>query len=168
MELARRVLPPREVREARQSCAFQVSSLEHPKMRPLTVQTGQCKNFACDDVAPSPGLGKRIVSQKHLIERVCPAGFEPCPISSKGYEVCITLYLSAKEHRLIVPRQCIDFMNDIESCGGCVGENMPGVDCSADLHAADVSCVDGECVIGTRNLNPTELPANSSCFRCLR
>jgi hypothetical protein len=71
----------------RQSCAFQVSSLEGPKTRPLIVQTGQCKNFACDDIAPSPGLGKRIVLQKHLTERVCPAGFEPCPISSKGYEV---------------------------------------------------------------------------------
>lgn len=38
-------------------------------------------------------------------------------------------------------------MNDIESCGGCVGEDMPGVDCSADVHAAEVSCADGRCVI---------------------
>lgn len=40
-------------------------------------------------------------------------------------------------------------MNDLESCGGCIGLNMPGVDCTADVHAASVSCVMGRCVVGT-------------------
>lgn len=39
-------------------------------------------------------------------------------------------------------------MNDIESCGGCVGEGLPGVDCSADVNAAEIACVDGGCVVG--------------------
>lgn len=52
---------------------------------------GQCSNFACVDVVPSPGLGKRVAVQKHLVERSCPAGFEPCRVSSSGYEVSILL-----------------------------------------------------------------------------
>jgi hypothetical protein len=35
-----------------------------------------------------------------------------------------------------------------------VGEGMSGVDCSAVINAAEVSCVDGKCVIGEYNLPP--------------
>lgn len=61
--------------------------LRNPRNAVVNRVIGQCSNFACVDVAPSPGVGKRVLPQKHLTERVCPAGFEPCPISSRGYEV---------------------------------------------------------------------------------
>jgi hypothetical protein len=50
---------------------------------------GQCLNYACTDVTPTPGLRKRVdfPAQQVIQKRLCPKGFEPCPLYPKGYEV---------------------------------------------------------------------------------
>jgi hypothetical protein len=84
---------------------------------------------------------------QHIVkQRLCPRGFEPCPVVNGGYEVSpFCKLISAGDSRSYL--KCIDIWNDIESCGGCVGHGMAGIDCSADVHAVDISCVSGSCVI---------------------
>ncbi|KAI5449131.1 hypothetical protein NCC49_005269 [Naganishia albida] len=106
----------------------------------------QCFNYACTDVSPTPGLRKRVEFpvQQVIQKQLCPKGYEPCPLYPSGYE-------------------CVDVMNDIESCGGCVGRNMPGVDCSADVHVAAVSCVRGKCVIAACEEGFVVAALNNTC-----
>jgi hypothetical protein len=90
------------------------------------VLTGQCFNYGCTDSTASPGLRKRVdLPSQHVIQqRLCPKGFQPCPIYPKGYEVR-RIRLSRDRRTDQTFPQCVDVMNDIESCGGCVGRNMP-------------------------------------------
>lgn len=54
-----------------------------------------------------------------------------------------------------IRKQCIDVQSSLESCGGCLGSHREtdghsaGVDCTALPNVDSVSCVFGECVIGT-------------------
>jgi len=42
--------------------------------------------------------------------------------------------------------ECVDVEADLRSCGGCVGEGLPGVDCLALPGVRDVTCIRGKCV----------------------
>ncbi|GHJ88021.1 hypothetical protein NliqN6_4423 [Naganishia liquefaciens] len=109
--------------------------------------SGQCFEYACTDPSPTPGLRKRAdwPTRPVVPLKLCPAGFLPCPLYPKGFE-------------------CVDVLNDIESCGGCVGRNMPGRDCSADVHAAVVSCINGECVISECDEGFSIAAENNTCI----
>jgi len=55
---------------------------------------------------------------------------------------------------LLTAHECVDVMNDLESCGGCVelardGQRSEdgGRDCSAIPHIDTVSCQLGKCII---------------------
>ena len=96
---------------------------------------------------------------------VCTNGFVRCGASScinPNTQTCVSgvpVTRSAKRgHFECAPGQtacsvnqnaweCLDTANDLESCGGCIGNG--GVDCS-DLPGADqTSCQSGHCVIST-------------------
>ncbi|GHJ88033.1 hypothetical protein NliqN6_4435 [Naganishia liquefaciens] len=107
--------------------------------------SGQCFQFGCTAPTVSPGLKKRAdLPAQHIVkQRLCPRGYEPCPVFGGGYE-------------------CIDVLRDIESCGGCSG--LGGIDCSADVHAVDVSCVSGHCVISACEYGFTVAAENNTCI----
>jgi len=65
--------------------------------------------------------------------------------------------------------ECINIVNDLESCGGCMypltAYSPIGRDCSTIPGVADVSCLGGECVV--QRCLPGYLPApdGTSCIR---
>lgn len=65
-------------------------------------------------------------------------------------------------------KQCIDIQSSLESCGGCLGSRRgtdgrsAGVDCTALPNVESVSCVFGECVIGTSKCARSEDPVLTS------
>ena len=76
----------------------------------------------------------------------CPGTQRSCPVY--GYTYAGRGYLKAYE--------CVDVQNDLESCGGCVANDSPfgqrtangGRDCSAIPYVDSVTCQKGTCVIG--------------------
>lgn len=67
----------------------------------------------------------------------CPAGLSACPIQN-GLGL-----LSGVEN---VEYECVDFMTDLDHCGGCSSQNFDRFNCRADPHASSVACVSGRCV----------------------
>ena len=63
-------------------------------LTPLRPFSGQCFQNACTAPTVSPGLKKRAdLPAQHIVkQRLCPRGYEPCPVFRGGYEVgCIWL-----------------------------------------------------------------------------
>jgi hypothetical protein len=50
---------------------------------------GQCFEYACTDATSTPGLRKRAaLATQHIVkQRLCPRGYEPCPVVNGGFEV---------------------------------------------------------------------------------
>ncbi|TFK77087.1 hypothetical protein BDN72DRAFT_884676 [Pluteus cervinus] len=73
--------------------------------------------------------GWRKRDHKARVARLCPSGLDACPIAGSlgGYE-------------------CIDTVNDLESCGGCVTTGQ-GQDCTAIPGAWNVGCEQGVCAV---------------------
>jgi len=86
---------------------------------------------------------------------LCPSGHHKRDISywgresqcARGLTACGVLDRSARAW------ECVDTMNDLESCGGCTAPllvgptNALGFDCSALVGVADVSCISGGCIV---------------------
>ncbi|KAG8903269.1 hypothetical protein FRC01_009252 [Tulasnella sp. 417] len=81
----------------------------------------------------------------------CPANYKVCPVlHGRG------------------GKECIDPMNDVESCGGCVAFDDPhatGKDCNSIEDADQVSCVKGKCVIKSCRKGHTVSLDGKSCIR---
>ncbi|GHJ88016.1 hypothetical protein NliqN6_4418 [Naganishia liquefaciens] len=108
--------------------------------------SGLCSEYSCTDALVTPGFRKRggLVGQARIPTRLCPGNLYPCPVYPKGYE-------------------CIDIQNSLESCGGCVGRNLPGIDCSADVNAAEIACIRGRCVIAKCSPGYVVAVENNTC-----
>ncbi|KAI5982738.1 hypothetical protein EDD15DRAFT_80989 [Pisolithus albus] len=90
--------------------------------------------------SPSQALRKRskVAPQVPMFPspNVCPAGLSACPIQESG------LHLGAEN----VEYECVDFMTDLDHCGGCSSQDFDRFNCRADPHASSVACVSGGCV----------------------
>ncbi|KAK4056767.1 hypothetical protein OIO90_002319 [Microbotryomycetes sp. JL221] len=60
----------------------------------------------------------------------CPNGETACPLKSGGFE-------------------CLDVSSSLTSCGGCVGEGLPGVNCLAIPGALNVECQNSQCQVAS-------------------
>ncbi|KAM0791463.1 hypothetical protein ACM66B_005916 [Microbotryomycetes sp. NB124-2] len=60
----------------------------------------------------------------------CPNGETACPLKSGGFE-------------------CLDVTSSLTSCGGCVGEGLPGVNCLAIPGALNVECQNSQCQVAS-------------------
>ncbi|KAI6153816.1 hypothetical protein BKA82DRAFT_3952911, partial [Pisolithus tinctorius] len=67
----------------------------------------------------------------------CPAGLSACPIRNQFG------LLSGDEN---VEYECVDFMTDLDHCGGCSSQDFDRFNCRADPLALSVACVSGRCV----------------------
>lgn len=79
----------------------------------------------------TPTSTYKATRRNEKVMRMCPKGFEACPIQGKkgvtgGYE-------------------CIDTSSDLTSCGGCPG-TIEAKDCSTFDSLAISTCVRGQCV----------------------
>ncbi|KAI6031519.1 hypothetical protein PISMIDRAFT_671445 [Pisolithus microcarpus 441] len=90
--------------------------------------------------SPSQALRKRskVAPQVPMLPspNVCPAGLSACAIQESG------LHLGAES----VEYECVDFMTDLDHCGGCSSQDFDRFNCRADPHASSVACVSGGCV----------------------
>ncbi|KAF8966068.1 hypothetical protein BDZ97DRAFT_716401 [Flammula alnicola] len=100
--------------------------------KPYTLCNGKCGLFkACPSSHP---VYKRGMNGPN--DHRCAEGLTSCPIIGRGLQSW----------------ECVDTENDLESCGGCVlpdhpGMHPEGVDCTAIQDVSDVSCIHGQCVV---------------------
>ncbi|KAL0948237.1 hypothetical protein HGRIS_010837 [Hohenbuehelia grisea] len=99
---------------------------------PKIVSNGQCIQAPC----PSGICARDAVSGLRRRSLFCPHGKTACGVLGRGAKAW----------------ECVDTMNDLESCGGCAfalnNGDASGVDCSTLPHVSDVSCHKGACVVG--------------------
>ena len=87
-----------------------------------------------------------IYRRRGLRRDTCLPGHKNCPIYG----------LSPRGRGYLKGYECVDVRNDLESCGGCVANDSPfgertadgGRDCSAIPNVDSVTCKAGACVIG--------------------
>ncbi|WOO77988.1 Protein priA [Vanrija pseudolonga] len=77
-----------------------------------------------------------------LLARACEPGFTACKANRGTVKNPFQLPMAGDAY---VAYSCIDTQSDLESCGGCPGED--GVDCSAIRGAVSAACVRGRCVV---------------------
>jgi hypothetical protein len=85
-----------------------------------------------------PGLPCRSDPLPSLSQR-----FRGTFVCGKVFPTCWCLSLT-----LVYVRKCVD-VNDVETCGGCIGEHLPGRDCTAIVGVDSVECRKGACKIST-------------------
>ncbi|GBE85220.1 hypothetical protein SCP_0704060 [Sparassis crispa] len=123
----------------------------HPYSPPGSTSPSQCQSgtgfvtsctmsgSTCPSVTPSP-VSSGPPRRRAIKRQLCPKDHKNCPVYGmsglRGYE-------------------CVDIHNDLESCGGCAGNDSPfgqraedgGRDCSAIPNVDFVSCQGGKCII---------------------
>ncbi|KDR72988.1 hypothetical protein GALMADRAFT_125876, partial [Galerina marginata CBS 339.88] len=100
--------------------------------KPYTVCNGQCGLYkGC----PSAHYSKRELAGSRGLK--CPKGLTACSIPGRGADSF----------------ECVNTLNDLESCGGCMVPSFlsysdhDGLDCTAIDGVSDVACVSGKCLI---------------------
>ncbi|KAA1470838.1 hypothetical protein DENSPDRAFT_775647, partial [Dentipellis sp. KUC8613] len=114
---------------------------------PACVSGNPC-GFQCSDgFTPSPAK-KPTDCVCEPPKTVCNGRWEgsgTCASRGEGWMACGVFGGAARAW------ECIDTINDLESCGGCAIPLTPytpfGVDCTAIPGVADVSCLSGSCIV---------------------
>lgn len=101
-----------------------------------TCASGYCSSDGmCDEAPSSPSMKAR---HRRSVVNLSAAfqcggfanGLTACPLPRGGYE-------------------CVDTLNSLENCGGCLNTDPGAIDCSmlGDYGALEVACVSGACVV---------------------
>ncbi|KII94279.1 hypothetical protein PLICRDRAFT_50260 [Plicaturopsis crispa FD-325 SS-3] len=85
---------------------------------------------------------------------MCPAPMSACPVSGS---------LSATSARSADAFECVDFMADLKSCGGCSSLSS-GHDCTTIKGAVGVSCVVGTCKVRSCSAGYTLSADQKTCI----
>ncbi|KDQ51341.1 hypothetical protein JAAARDRAFT_62557 [Jaapia argillacea MUCL 33604] len=92
----------------------------------------------------SPSTRKRDVPVKRDV--CAKVGHKQCPVWRGA--------MARDGQALLTRYECVDILNDLESCGGCVDDPRNGAtsedggrDCTAIRNVDDVACVEGKCEI---------------------
>ncbi|KXN91310.1 Protein priA [Leucoagaricus sp. SymC.cos] len=115
--------------------------------KPYTECNGKCGLYqGCPSGKPQY---RRDLSRNLL----CPVGMEACGIWGRSARTW----------------ECIDTMNDLESCGGCViplpgRHGQEGQDCTALPGVSDVSCMGGRCVVHKCTASYEIAPGKEECL----
>ncbi|KAL1410706.1 hypothetical protein Q8F55_001648 [Vanrija albida] len=105
-----------------------------------TISDNTCKYGFCNIVLPSGVTRKRAVEKAQIPN--CPQFQKACRTSAYTGKNALLVQLDEGNYR---GYECVDVLNDLESCGGC--PDVDGVDCTTIEGASDVSCVLGKCKV---------------------
>ncbi|KZS87919.1 hypothetical protein SISNIDRAFT_470538 [Sistotremastrum niveocremeum HHB9708] len=122
-----------------------VSPAEATAEAQCSYATSPTPQSSCSNTSPSecPAAGGPYASFG-----MTKRSLSPMKCKRRGYQACSVMTGRGGF-------ECVDVMNDLESCGGCIGNPLTnpgsrlGVDCSALPGVNDVRCVQGKCVISS-------------------
>ncbi|KAL1407993.1 hypothetical protein Q8F55_004790 [Vanrija albida] len=108
----------------------------------------QVCNYGVTNVPPEPSVGaRRKRLERGLVAPRCPHLKKACKVAKRTHTNVLFGVQSREELNgdQGTTWECINVLSDLESCGGCAGED--GVDCTALEGVDEVSCRMGKCVV---------------------
>lgn len=106
--------------------------------------------YGVTNVPPTPSSGaRRKRLERGTIAPRCPHLRKACKVAKRTHTNVLFGVQSREElnGEEGTTWECINVLSDLESCGGCLGED--GIDCTAIEGVDDVSCHRGKCVVHT-------------------